>query len=125
MGNSVCFFFLDLCNHVIWFGIKQAEAPSWSPESDRKWCVPKSDASDEALQKNIDYVCSSGVDCKPIQSGGPCFDPNTVRSHASYAMNAYYQTFGRNDYNCDFNRTGFLTSSDPSTQCLVIDLTTF
>ncbi|KAF2291762.1 hypothetical protein GH714_035499 [Hevea brasiliensis] len=90
-----------------------AEAPSSSP--DKKWCVPKSDAGDEALQKNIDYVCSSGVNCRPIQAGGPCFDPNTVRSHAAYAMNAYYQSFGRHDFNCDFNHTGVVTATDPST----------
>ncbi|WCJ20590.1 Glucan endo-1 3-beta-glucosidase [Euphorbia peplus] len=92
-----------------------AEGPSsGSPDLNKKWCVPKLNASDEALQKNIDYVCSSGIDCKAIQQGGPCFSPNTVRSHASYAMNAYYQKFGRNEYNCDFNHTGLLTSSDPS-----------
>ncbi|TYJ97403.1 glucan endo-1,3-beta-glucosidase [Cucumis melo var. makuwa] len=80
----------------------------------RRWCVPKTDASDEALQKNIDYVCSSGVDCGPIQEGGACYDPNTVRSHASYAMNAYFQTAGRHDFNCDFNHTAILTFTDPS-----------
>ncbi|KAJ4827364.1 hypothetical protein Tsubulata_014956 [Turnera subulata] len=90
-----------------------AEAPS-SVDQGGKWCVPKSDASDEALQKNIDYACSTGVDCKPIQEGGACFSPNTVRSHASYAMNAYYQAFGRHDFNCDFDNTGMVTDTDPS-----------
>ncbi|KAG6607245.1 Glucan endo-1,3-beta-glucosidase, partial [Cucurbita argyrosperma subsp. sororia] len=89
----------------------QAPQPS---DGGRKWCVPKTDASDEALQKNIDYVCSSGVDCGPIQAGGACYDPNTVRSHASYAMDAYFQSSGRHDFNCDFNHTGVLTSTDPS-----------
>ncbi|KAF8402915.1 hypothetical protein HHK36_011007 [Tetracentron sinense] len=85
------------------------------PGSAKMWCVPKVDASDEALQANIDYVCSLGVvDCKAIQAGGACFDPNTLRSHASYAMNAYYQTSGRHDFDCDFSQTGLLTSSDPS-----------
>ncbi|XP_075635563.1 glucan endo-1,3-beta-glucosidase isoform X1 [Castanea sativa] len=78
------------------------------------WCVPKSDASDEALQANIDYVCSTAVDCKPIQDGGPCFNPNTVRSHASYAMNAYYQTSGRHQFDCDFNNTGVISYTNPS-----------
>ncbi|GAV90685.1 Glyco_hydro_17 domain-containing protein/X8 domain-containing protein [Cephalotus follicularis] len=88
--------------------------PPESGGSDRRWCVPGSDASDAALQANIDYVCSTGVDCKPIQEGGPCFNPNTVRSHASYAMNSYYQAFGRHDFDCDFNHTGIVTSADPS-----------
>ncbi|MBA0752768.1 hypothetical protein Gogos_001572, partial [Gossypium gossypioides] len=28
-------------------------------------------------------------------------------------MNAYYQANGRHDFNCDFNRTGVITSTDP------------
>ncbi|KAF5744605.1 Glucan endo-1 3-beta-glucosidase [Tripterygium wilfordii] len=95
-----------------------AAGPTEGPSSDlgKIWCEPKSDASDEALQKNIDYVCSIGVDSQPIQDGGPCFNPNTVRSHASYAMNAYYQSFGRSDLGCDFNHTGVITTTDPSYQ---------
>lgn len=81
----------------------------------RKWCVPKSDAADAALQANIDYVCGTGIDCKPIQAGGACFNPNNVRSHASYVMNAFYQANGLHDFNCDFNHTGVVTSIDPST----------
>lgn len=90
--------------------------PAASPQSatGKKWCVPKSNASDQALQANIDYVCSNGVDCQPIQAGGPCFSPNTVRSHAAYAMNAYYQALGRHPFNCDFGGTGVITTTDPS-----------
>ncbi|KAH7542450.1 hypothetical protein FEM48_Zijuj02G0075200 [Ziziphus jujuba var. spinosa] len=91
-----------------------AHPPASSGDPSRKWCVPRSDASDEALQENLDYVCSRGVDCNPIRDGGACFEPNTVRSHASYAMNAYYQAFGTQDVNCDFNHTGLITSNDPS-----------
>ncbi|KAM6597144.1 hypothetical protein CsatA_007668 [Cannabis sativa] len=90
------------------------QGPSSNVDQEKRWCVPKSNVSDEELQKNIDYVCSVKVDCKPIQSGGPCFEPNTIRSHASYAMNAYYLKFGPQDSNCDFNHTGVVTSTDPS-----------
>ncbi|KAK3442133.1 hypothetical protein EUGRSUZ_B02367 [Eucalyptus grandis] len=90
-------------------------SPTAPPTSSgKKWCVPRSDASDQALQANIDYVCSAQVDCKPIQTGGACFDPNTVRSHAAYAMNAYYQSMGQHDYDCDFDKTGVVTAVDPS-----------
>ncbi|KAF7801370.1 glucan endo-1,3-beta-glucosidase-like [Senna tora] len=89
-----------------------AEGPS--SDSRREWCVARSNVSEEALQKNIDYVCSSGIDCGPISNGGACYDPNDVRSHASYAMNAYYQASDRHDFNCDFNNTGMLTTMDPS-----------
>ncbi|KAL7247505.1 hypothetical protein ACSBR2_002423 [Camellia fascicularis] len=92
-----------------------AMAPSPS-DSIKKWCVPNEDASDEALQANIDFVCSSSgrVDCSPIEEGGQCFDPNTVRSHASFAMNAYYQANGGNYFDCDFVNTGVVTVADPS-----------
>ncbi|EOY34030.1 hypothetical protein QUC31_018634 [Theobroma cacao] len=98
-------------------GLGPASAPptATAPSSGSgKWCVPKSDATVAALQANIDYVCSTGLDCRPIQAGGACFNPNNVRSHASYAMNAYYQANGRHDFNCDFNHTGVITSTDPS-----------
>ncbi|XP_052186842.1 glucan endo-1,3-beta-glucosidase [Diospyros lotus] len=90
-----------------------AEAPS---DSGKKWCVAKEEAADEALQANLDFVCGSGVDCAPVQNDGPCFEPNTVRSHASFAMNSYYQINGRNDFDCDFLNTGFITLSNPSYQ---------
>jgi hypothetical protein len=75
--------------------------------------VAKSGASATDLQNNINYACGY-IDCKPIQSGGACFDPNNVQSHASYVMNAYYQANGLHDYDCDFKGTGAVTSTDPS-----------
>ncbi|VFQ62393.1 unnamed protein product [Cuscuta campestris] len=78
------------------------------------WCVPKQGATDAQLQANIDYVCGLGYDCRPIQPGGSCFTPNTLLSHASYAMNLLYQTSGRNPWNCDFSQTALLTSTNPS-----------
>lgn len=83
------------------------------PTPGKQWCVPKPGVSDQALQANIDYACSQGVDCKPIQPGGACFDPNNVRSHASYVMNFFYQTHGRQAFNCDFSNTGVLTAVNP------------
>ena len=80
----------------------------------QQWCVPKADASNQALQANINYVCSQGVDCSPIQPGGVCYAPNNVRALATYAMNAYYQANGRHDFNCDFAHTGVITSVNPS-----------
>ncbi|XP_027347809.1 glucan endo-1,3-beta-glucosidase-like [Abrus precatorius] len=109
------------------FTAQQAQGPtseSSAPEpeasgsgestSSKKWCVPKPATTDAVLQANIDYVCSSGVDCGPIKDGGPCFQPNTVRAHASYAMNAYYQASGRHPSDCDFNHTGLISTTDPS-----------
>lgn len=78
------------------------------------WCVPKSGVSDAQLQASLDYACSHNIDCGPIQPGGACFDPNTVASHAAFAMNLYYQTSGRNPWNCDFSQTATLTTNNPS-----------
>lgn len=78
------------------------------------WCVPKAGVPDAQLQANLDYACGQGVDCSPIQPGGACFEPNTVLSHAAYAMNLYYQTTQKNPWNCDFSQTATLTSQNPS-----------
>ncbi|KAJ0987773.1 hypothetical protein J5N97_006129 [Dioscorea zingiberensis] len=84
------------------------------PSPSGKWCVAQLGASKKALQDNIDYACSNGVDCRPIEAGGACFQPNTLQAHASYAMNSYYQAAGRHDFNCDFSKTGVITTTDPS-----------
>lgn len=89
--------------------------PSPKPTTSSKWCVPKtSGVSDAQLQENLDYACGHGIDCSPIQPGGACFDPNTVASHAAYAMNLYYHTVGTDPINCDFSQTATLTSTNPS-----------
>ncbi|KAG6469498.1 hypothetical protein ZIOFF_074221 [Zingiber officinale] len=81
----------------------------------KKWCVAKNETTDEALRANINWTCGTGkVDCAAIQQGGACFDPNTVRSHATYVMNAYYHAAGTQDYNCDFAGTAVFTTTDPS-----------
>ncbi|KAK9078116.1 hypothetical protein SSX86_002173 [Deinandra increscens subsp. villosa] len=92
-----------------------AATPSPSVQLGVEWCVAKAGVSDAQLQSNLDYVCSqAGVDCGPLQPGGACFEPNTVASHATYAMNLLYQTAGRNPWNCDFLQTATLTSNNPS-----------
>ncbi|QCE16814.1 histidine kinase 2/3/4 [Vigna unguiculata] len=93
------------------------QSPSTSPKTpvnSSGWCVPKAGVSDNQLQANIDYACSQGIDCGPIQPGGACFEPNTVASHAAFAMNLYYQTSAKNQWNCDFSQSATLTSQNPS-----------
>lgn len=80
------------------------------------WCVASQSESDTTLQVSLDYACGyGGADCSAIQPGGSCFDPDTVRDHASYAFNSYYQ---KNPVpkSCDFGGTAVLTSTDPSSQ---------
>ncbi|KAK8311490.1 hypothetical protein V6Z12_D02G254000 [Gossypium hirsutum] len=78
------------------------------------WCVPKAGISDAQLQSSLDYACGQGIDCSPIQPGGACFEPNTIASHAAYAMNLYYQNSAKNPWNCDFSQTATLTSQNPT-----------
>ncbi|PQP95902.1 glucan endo-1 3-beta-glucosidase 7 [Prunus yedoensis var. nudiflora] len=85
-----------------------------SPKPSSAWCVPKAGVSDAQLQANLDYACGHGIDCSAIQPGGACLYPNTVASHAAYAMNLYYHTVGTIPLNCDFSQTATLTSSNPS-----------
>ncbi|KAI8539974.1 hypothetical protein RHMOL_Rhmol09G0224300 [Rhododendron molle] len=95
-------------------GGSAAPAPV-TPTSGKQWCVPKSGATEASLQANINWACTDGgVDCSAIKAGGACFNPNTVKSHAAYIMNAYYQAKGHQDFNCDFSGTGTVTTSDPS-----------
>ncbi|ESR48214.1 hypothetical protein CICLE_v10003630mg, partial [Citrus x clementina] len=78
------------------------------------WCVPKEGVTNKQLQANIDYACGRGIDCSPIAPGGACFEPDTLASHAAYAMNLHHQTNGRNAWDCDFSKTATLSSKDPS-----------
>ncbi|KAL5799995.1 hypothetical protein ACOSQ4_032879 [Xanthoceras sorbifolium] len=95
-------------------GRRQTPTQPGNNAGGKKWCVAKGEASDQALQGNIDYVCSQGVDCKPIQPGGACYDPSNLRSHASFVMNSYYNVKGHQDSNCNFAQTGYLTTTNPS-----------
>ncbi|KAF7840939.1 glucan endo-1,3-beta-D-glucosidase [Senna tora] len=85
-----------------------------APETASQWCVPKAGVADAQLQANLDYACGQGIDCGAIQAGGACFDPNTLASHAAFAMNLYFQKLGRNPWNCDFSQSATITSQNPS-----------
>ncbi|KAJ6711121.1 GLUCAN ENDO-13-BETA-GLUCOSIDASE BG1-RELATED-RELATED [Salix koriyanagi] len=93
---------------------KTPASPSPKSKKAAAWCVPKSGVSDAQLQDNLDYACGRGIDCGPIKPGGACFEPNTIASHAAYAMNLFYQTSDKNPLNCDFSQSATLSSNNPS-----------
>lgn len=78
------------------------------------WCIIRSEASEEALQRALDYACWAGADCEPIKSSGLCFLPNTIQAHASYAFNSYYQRKATAPGSCDFSGTATVAKTDPS-----------
>ncbi|BBH01075.1 glycosyl hydrolase family 17 protein [Prunus dulcis] len=96
------------------------------PESDQKengeismlingqkaWCVAKPAAPQHALQSALDYACNY-ADCSPTKKGGSCYDPDRPVHQASFAMNAYYQKMGRNQWNCHLNNTSLISLADP------------
>ncbi|KAJ4749389.1 Carbohydrate-binding X8 domain superfamily protein [Rhynchospora pubera] len=82
-------------------------------QSEKTWCVAKPSTDEVALVDNISYACSI-VDCTILQEGHSCFYPNNNISHASIAMNLYFQSRGRNNWNCDFKNSGLIVSTDPS-----------
>ncbi|XP_047951246.1 PLASMODESMATA CALLOSE-BINDING PROTEIN 3-like isoform X2 [Salvia hispanica] len=79
------------------------------------WCVVRSDASEQVMQRALDYACSAGADCAPIQSSGLCYLPNTLPAHASYAINSYYQRKRTTDPTaCSFAGAAAIATTDPS-----------
>ncbi|CAN6199140.1 unnamed protein product [Urochloa humidicola] len=83
--------------------------------TDRSFCVAADDADEKAVQAAMDWACGPGrADCTAIQPGQGCYMPNDVRSHASYAFDAYYQSQGRAAGSCYFQGAGMVTTTDPS-----------
>ncbi|XP_057447256.1 glucan endo-1,3-beta-glucosidase 13-like [Lotus japonicus] len=79
------------------------------------WCIASSNASQIDLQNAVDWACGAGnVDCTAIQPSQPCFEPDNLVSHASYAFNTYYQQNGASDVACGFGGTGEIVDKDPT-----------
>ncbi|XP_021728294.1 glucan endo-1,3-beta-glucosidase 12-like [Chenopodium quinoa] len=78
------------------------------------WCVARPTVPETMLQRAMDYACGNGADCGSVQPNGPCFVPNNLVAHASYAFNSYWQRVKIAGGTCDFGGTAMLITVDPS-----------
>ncbi|KAK1284868.1 Glucan endo-1,3-beta-glucosidase 13 [Acorus calamus] len=79
------------------------------------WCIASSSASQAVLQNGLDWACGPGnVDCSAVQPSQPCFQPNTLVSHASFVFNSYFQQNGATDIACSFGGAGVKVNKNPS-----------
>lgn len=85
------------------------------------FCVAKDDSDTDKLQAGLSWACGQGqANCVAIQPGRPCYFPNNVKSHASYAYNDYYQKMHNAGGTCDFDGTATTTTEDPSKSMILI-----
>ncbi|CAL9128466.1 unnamed protein product [Musa textilis] len=82
-------------------------------QGQKTWCIAKPSADEATLAANLNFACSQ-VDCSVLQRGWSCFYPDNLMSHASIAMNLYYQSKGRNYWNCYFKGSALIVTTDPS-----------
>ncbi|KAH9313685.1 hypothetical protein KI387_022312, partial [Taxus chinensis] len=91
-----------------------ATAPQTDGAINGEWCIADPQAPPEILQGALDWACGEGrADCTAIQWNQPCFQPNTVVSHASYAFNTYWQNNKHKGATCHFNSASYVTEANP------------
>ena len=79
------------------------------------WCVANPNAGKEKMQMALDFACGEGgADCRPIQPGATCYDPNSLEAHASFAFNSYYQKNARAGGSCYFGGAAYVVTQQPS-----------
>uniref|UniRef100_A0AAU0QIG1 Glucan endo-1,3-beta-glucosidase n=1 Tax=Allium sativum TaxID=4682 RepID=A0AAU0QIG1_ALLSA len=85
-------------------------------QNQTQWCVASDTATDSALQEALDWACSTegGANCSLIQPAGICFQPDTLKDHASFAFNDYWQKFKTQGGSCDFKGSAVLINNNPS-----------
>lgn len=86
------------------------------PHEGQTWCVSNGEVAKEKLQEALDYACGEGgADCRPIQPGATCYNPESLEAHASYAFNSYYQKNARRVGTCYFGGAAHVVTQPPRT----------
>ncbi|XP_011001568.1 PREDICTED: glucan endo-1,3-beta-glucosidase 2 [Populus euphratica] len=83
--------------------------------TNQTYCTAKEGADPKMLQAALDWACGPGkVNCSAILQGEPCYEPDNVIAHATYAFNSYYSRMGKAPGTCDFNGVAAITTTNPS-----------
>ncbi|WVZ79051.1 hypothetical protein U9M48_026678 [Paspalum notatum var. saurae] len=88
--------------------------PSGQTRPAGMWCVANPTVASAIVQTAMDYACGSGADCGMAAPGGPCYLPDTLMAHASYAFNSYWQRTKVAGGTCDFAGAAMLVTKDPT-----------
>ncbi|GAB4827290.1 hypothetical protein Ancab_034179 [Ancistrocladus abbreviatus] len=83
--------------------------------TNQTYCAAKEGADKKLVQAALDWACGAGkVDCSPLLQGQPCYDPDNVIAHATYAFDTYYHQMEKAPGTCDFNGVAEITTTNPS-----------
>ncbi|KAK7292422.1 hypothetical protein RIF29_08201 [Crotalaria pallida] len=83
--------------------------------TNQTYCIAMDGLDSRTLQAALDWACGPGqANCSEIQPGESCYQPNNVKSHASYAFDSYFQKEGKAPGSCDFKGVAMITTTDPS-----------
>jgi exo-beta-1,3-glucanase (GH17 family) len=83
--------------------------------TNQTYCTARDGADPKMLQAALDWACGPGkVDCSPLLQGEPCYEPDNVLAHATYAFDIYYNQMRKSSGSCDFNGVAAITTTDPS-----------
>lgn len=83
--------------------------------TNQTYCTARDGADPKMLQAALDWACGPGkVDCSALLQGQPCYEPDNVIAHATYAFDTYYHQMRKDPAACNFNGVAAITTSDPS-----------
>ncbi|OVA12237.1 Glycoside hydrolase [Macleaya cordata] len=83
--------------------------------TNQTYCVARDGADQKMLQAALDWACGQGkVNCSDLVQGQPCYEPDSVAAHATYAFDTYYHQSGMAPGSCYFNGVATVTTTDPS-----------